>query len=146
MTSIERLIAYGVLALILVIGVPWYFEHRGAKECKAADTAAVAKQEVANEAKESKATIELTQEDKTYHAALAAPILPSPALTCVRVANHRTVLSTTTTPSRSDAPADLPKADSASFDPTPKLTPIGRDADARVVALQAYITNVCQAR
>lgn len=146
MTSIERIIAYGVLALTLVIGVPWYFEHRGAKECKAADAAAVTHQEAANEAKESKATIELTEEDKTYHAAIAAPPMPSPAIECVRVANNRPVLPTPTPASRPDAPADLPKADSASFDPTPKLTPIGRDADARVIALQAYITNVCLVR
>lgn len=146
MTSIERIIAYGALALIIVIGVPWYFEHRGAKECKAADAVAVTHQEAENADKESKATIELTEEDKTYHAALAAPAMPVPALACVRVPSSRPVLPATPTPSRPDAPADLPKADSQSFDPSPKLTPIGKDADARVIALQAYIKNVCLAR
>lgn len=146
MTAIERIIAYGALAVLLIIGVPWYFEHRGAVECKADDKAAVTKQEAVVTAQEASATIELTKEDETYHAALAAPAMLSPAIECVRVPNRRAVLPATPTASRPDAPADLPKADSGSFDPTLKLTPIGRDADARVIALQAYIAKVCLVR
>ena len=146
MTSIERIIAYGAILAMLVIGVPWYFEHRGAKECVQADTAAVAKQEAANTAQESKATVELTQEDKTYHAALAAPAIPAPAVECVRVSNHRPVLQTASARPGNDGPTDLPKADSQSFDPWPKLAPIGIEADARVTYLQDYIAKVCLAR
>lgn len=146
MTKLETTLICVIVFILITVGFAFYFEHRGAVECKAADTAAVTKQEAHTQAQETAATVELTKEDTTYHAALAAPALPSPAIACVRVTNNRPVLPTPATASRPDASADLPKADSASFDPTPKLTPVGRDADAQVIALQAYITNVCLVR
>ena len=146
MTKLETTLICVIAFILLAGGFAFYFEHRGAAACVAADTAAVTKQEAANEVQEAKATIEITQEDKTYHAALAAPTMPAPAIECVRAPSHRPVLQTAPTPSRPDAPTDLSKADSGGFDPTPKLTPIGRDADARVIALQSYITQECRVR
>jgi hypothetical protein len=74
MTSAERLIAYGAILAMLVIGVPWYFEHRGAAECKADDKALVTKTEVKNQAAEVTQKTADTKAGATLDASLHDPI------------------------------------------------------------------------
>jgi len=144
-TTIERLIAYGVILVMLVIGVPWYFEHRGAAECKAEDKTAVATQEAHNAAQAVNAAVTIAQEDKTHDEALLAPVITSPTLNCVRTYQGRTVLPATKPASISNGPADSPKPNSQPVgdDPSSDLKAIGRAADAQIVELQDYIKNVC---
>jgi hypothetical protein len=147
MTGIERMAIEVLGALFLVWGTVLYLEHRGAAACVAADASAITKQEAHNAAQAASDTKEINQEASTYHEALAAPADPTPALVCVRkYAAPRPVSETATAGPRADGPAQLPKANSGSFDPGPKLTPIGQEADARVAALQDYITRVCLAK
>jgi hypothetical protein len=147
MSNLERTIAEAVAALFLIWGGILYLEHRGAAACVQADTVAAAKQEGRNEAQAATDAKTLNQEAQTYHEAVSAAPDPSPALVCVRkYPAPRPVSATATARPRNDGPTDLPKADSPGFDPGPRLTPIGREADARVTYLEHYITDVCLTR
>lgn len=147
MTHLERLAIEIIAGLLLVWGTVAYLEHRGAAACKAADAIAVTAQEARNEAKAATDAKTLNQEAQTYHEAVSAAPDPSPALVCVRkYPAPRPVSETATARPRNDGPTDLPKADSPGFDPGPRLTPIGREADARVTYLEHYITDVCLTR
>lgn len=147
MTGIERIAAEVVAALFLVWGTVLYLEHRGAASCVAADNAAVAKQEAHNEAQEATDAKAINQEAQTYHEALRATPDPTPALVCVRkYAAPRAVSETATARPGYDGPTDLPTPDRQGFDPGPRLTPIGLEADARVTYLQDYISRVCLTR
>lgn len=74
MTTIERIIAYGALLMLLVIGVPWYFEHRGAAACKAADATVVAKAEVHNTEVEAIQSADDKKAGAKLEASLTSPI------------------------------------------------------------------------
>ena len=87
MTAIERIIAYGLIALLPAVGVPWYFEHRGAKECKAEDKAAVTKQEAHNADVVKTDTATNVKIEDTLHAAEIAPIAAPVVRLCYYKAN-----------------------------------------------------------
>jgi hypothetical protein len=143
--NLERIAIEVVAGLLLVWGTVMYLEHRGAAQCRAADAAAVATQEAHNAAQAATDAKTLNHEASTYHEAVSAAPAPTPALVCVRkYTAPRPLSETATAKPRNDGPTDLPKADSGGFDPGPKLTPIGREADARVTYLQSYITDVCR--
>lgn len=143
--NIERIAIEVIAGLCLVWGTVMYLEHRGAAQCRAADAIAVASQEARNEAKAATDAKTLNQEASTYHEAVSAAPAPTPALVCVRKYAAPRPLSETATPRpRDDGPTDLSGPDRQGFDPGPKLTPIGREADARVTYLQDYISRVCQ--
>lgn len=146
MTSLERLAIEIAAGLLLIWGTVAYLEHRGAAACRQADTIAAAKQEAHNAAQAADDTKSINLETKAYHDALAAAPDPTPALVCVRkYAAPAAVPQAAATRSVPDGPADLPKTDRGGFDPGPRLTPIGQEADARVTELQAYIRDVCLA-
>jgi len=146
MTNIERLIIEILAGVALAGGLILYFEHRGAQACLKADAAAAQKQETHNEVKAALDAQTINQEAKTYAQAVAVAPDPTPALVCVRKYQTRPLSETATARPRNDGPTDLPKADSPGFDPGPRLTPIGREADARVAYLQNYIAQVCLTR
>jgi hypothetical protein len=143
-TSIERIIAYGAILAMLVIGIPWYFEHRGAKECKAADVAAVATQEAHNADVVKTDTATNTQIEDTLHAAQIAPI----AAPVVRLCYYKA----------SPLPNPTPTTSGPDVSPTVREEPVagpdigrpiltqGRNADAQIAGLQSYITKVCLVR
>lgn len=131
-----------IVSIVIAAGVGYHF---GGQSCRLADVTAVAKQEAHNEAQAAKDTKTINQEASTYHAAISAPTDPTPALVCVRkYAAPRPLSETATARPAHDGPTDLPASDRPGFDPGPTLTPIGREADARVTYLQAYITDLCR--
>lgn len=145
MTGIERIAVEAIAALFLVWGTVLYLEHRGAQQCRAADATAVAAQEARNAVQAADDTKTINLEAKTYAQAVAAPDDPSPALVCVRKYPAPRPVSAATTPGPShDGSADLSKAASGSFDPSPGVKTIGKEVDARVVYLEGYITDVCR--
>lgn len=147
MTPLERLAIEIIAGLLLVWGTVTYLEHRGAAACKAANALAVTAQEARNAAKAAVDAQTINQEAQTYHEATSAAPDPTPALVCVRkYAAPRPVSETATARPRNDGPTDLPAPDRPGFDPGPRLTPIGREADARVTYLQDYIARVCLTR
>lgn len=148
MTKLETILICIIAGILIAGGFAFYFEHRGAKECVQADTAAVAKQEASNEAKETKATQVIAIEDTTHEEAISAPVLPTPAITCVRTYQSRPVLPTAKPASIGNGAPDSPKENSGQtgIDPSADLKAIGRDADAQIVELQDYITKVCLVR
>lgn len=144
MTSLERGAIEALALVLLICGFAFWERHKGAEKCVAADAAAVQKQETHNEVKAALNAQTINQEAKTYAQAVAAAPDPTPALVCVRkYAAPRPLSETATARPRNDGPTDLPKADRQGFDPGPKLTPIGIEADARVTYLQDYIQRVC---
>lgn len=144
MTSLERLALEIVAGVVLVIATVLYLEHRGAAACKAADVEAVTKQETINEAKESKAIIEITDEDKTYHEAVTAPVDAPVVRVCRNQASP--VLPTTTSPSGPNVQPPIRTELIEGPDIGKPILTEGRNADAQVKALQEYVTKVCLAR
>lgn len=128
------------------VGWSWGMYHYGTLQTKLTEATAVAKQEARSEVQEAKDTVTINQEAIAHDQAIAAAPDPTPALVCVRkYAAPKPVPAAAGAPIRVAATAELPKADSPGFDPGPKLTPIGRSADADIVRLQAYIVHVCLA-
>lgn len=143
MTPYAILIEVGaaLLCVLIAAGVGYHF---GGLSCRLADVTAVTRQEARNEAQAATDTKAINQEASTYHEAVSAPADITPALVCVRkYAAPRPVSETAAARPGNDGPTDLPAPDRPGFDPGPKLTPIGKEADARVVYLQGYIAKVC---
>jgi len=134
-----------VVGVLILIGAFALWErHQGSATCVAANVAAVATEVAHNAAVAIAQTSDLTQEAKTYAAAIAAPTLPVPALKCVRInAAPRPVSKTAAAQPGGHAPAVLPVPDSQSFDPGPALGRIGQAADAQVTELIDYVNRVC---
>lgn len=142
--NIERIAIEVIAGLCLVWGTVMYLEHRGAAQCRAADAAAITKQEAHNEAQATLDTQIINQEAQAHAQALSADPLPTPALNCVRIAPRALPQAPTAQPVRHD-PADGGKADRPAVgdDPGPDLGRIGKAADAQIVELQSYIHDVC---
>lgn len=149
MNAIERLIAYGLLALVLVIGVPWYFEHRGAAECKANDKAVVAKAEIHNTQVETTQKADDKKAGETLNAALTDPIGALPALppslpvaSCASPVPHprgnpRQGPPTVTV--RTEAPASVVQPSWNAFERSDVQD--SHDADAEVTYLRTLLVN-----
>lgn len=149
MNTIERLIAYGALALILVIGVPWYFEHRGAKECKAADAAVVAKAEVHNTQVESTQKADDKKAGDTLDASLNSPLGPLPALPAsMSIPPSPSTMSCPRSNSSSRPSAPLVRAEPAPSVVQPRWDTFERsdvqsahDADAEIIYLHTLLDS-----
>jgi hypothetical protein len=129
---------------MLVIGVPWYFEHRGAKECKQANVVAADKQEAHNADILKTDTATNTKIEDTLHAAEIAPI----AAPVVRVCYYKASPVPNPAPTAGGSNVSPPVREQLVQGPDigrPILTQ-GRNADAQVKALQAYIAKECLAR
>jgi hypothetical protein len=142
-TKLETSLICVIVIILICVGFAFFFEHRGAVACVNADKAAVASQETREAVKAATDAQTINQEASTHHEALTAAPDPTPALVCVRKYETRPLSSPATPEPPSHAAPQLPKPDSAGFDPGPKLTPIGQAADAQVIELQDYIRRVC---
>ena len=136
-----------VVKLLLLAAYSWGWYHYGTLQTKLNDAHAVAKQEARQGAQQAKDTIAINQEAIDHDKAIAAAPDPTPVLLCVRKYAAPKPLSAAAPAAGGVVPApDVPKADSGGFDPGPKLTPIGRAADADVVRWQSYVRDVCLVR
>ena len=144
MTAIERVIAYGLILAMLVIGVPWYFEHRGAKECKAEDKTAVTKQEAHNVDVAKTDTATNVKIEDTLHEAQIAPIATPVVRLCYYKANP--VPNPTPTAGGSNVAPSVREEPVAGPDIGRPILIQGRNADAEITGLQTYIKNVCLVR
>jgi hypothetical protein len=148
MTTVERIIAYGVILVMLVIGVPWYFEHRGAAECKAADNAVVATAEIHNTQVEATQSAADATAEKTLNAALSDPVdnLPSTAglqpqasagpMSCPR---SHPAPSLAAPAVRVEPQASVVQPDWHTFEQSDVQD--GHDADAQVIYLQGLLLD-----
>lgn len=145
MTGLERLTLEIVAALFLVWGTVLYLEHRGAAACREADAVAVTRQEARNAAQAADDTQLIHEEAQAYAQTLSAPDpidVPD-----VRLCHYPAAAVPQAAPARPGAPAAA--ANGATNPPVaepdlgPPLVKLGRNADAQVRALQAYIREVC---
>ena len=161
MSKLEVTLALAVLILIGLLGFGWYEQRQGAQACLQADAAAVAKQI----AKNTQTTIADTQEVLREKAKFAADQLQPVDVPAVSLCRYALQGS----PVPAAGPAG-PAVDGGSAGPEANLrhalpgsggpggvlqsgpdiakplVTIGRDSDAQLVGLQAYIKNVCQAQ
>lgn len=146
MSKLESILI-GVIVLILaIVGFAFYFEHRGATECKQANVVAADRQETHEAVKAATDAKTINTEAQTYANTVAVAPDPTPALICVRRYTAPQALSATPAaqPLSHGAP-DHPAADRppVTDDPGPDLGKIGQAADAQITELQDYIRNVC---
>lgn len=148
MTGIERIAIEAIVALFLVWGTVVYLEHRGAAECRAADAAAVTKQEARNAAQAADDAKTINIEAKTYHDTLSAPApIDSPHIS---VCYYKAAAVPQAIPARSNphaadplrSPDPLPAVPGP--DIGPELVRLGRIADALSTQRRDYIIRVCQ--
>ena len=141
----ERIIWVIVCVIAVGISVLW-LEHRGAQNCVASDTRAATAQTTQTATAEGKAAGEVKVEANEYHEAVSQPVTGAPVVrVCpAAVAPHpREVLPAAAPGPEPDATARVREADQGqSWDSTPVVT-AGRDADAQVRLLQAYVRDVC---
>lgn len=148
-TTLEiRLI--GCLAAVMVIfGLGIYLEHRGASKCVAADKVAVAVETQHKAAVEAVDAVAVTQEKQTYDQAVDRPLV-RPINVSLCGAETPVVPTAPTSRSRPDAAPASAAVHRDSVVPGPNIGPglqrTGQQADAQIIALQAYIQNVCLKR
>ena len=148
MTGIERIAAEVLGALFLVWGTVMYLEHRGAEQCRAADSAAVTKQEAHNAAQAADDVKTINIEAKTYAQTLAAPDpIDSPHVSLCHYSTSRAVPQAAAARPVPDAAAPSRAQDpvNTGTDVGPPLVKVGVDVDAQVRGLQDYIAKVCLA-
>ena len=118
--------------------------HIGEQKIVAADQLAARKQAAAVAKVESNASTAIRGMQAAYNAALAAPVAPAPRLVCYGSQTHRGgVRANAGAPVSGHAGTELPAESTVPFDPSPAVIGDGRDADAQIALLQAYIRE-CQ--
>lgn len=149
MSTLERIIAYGAILAMLVIGVPWYFEHRGAEACVKADNAIEAKAEIKNtQVEATQAAADKSAGDK-FNASTAAPVdnLPAVPASLQQPACPSPVPHPRSNPAQgSAAPAVRAQAPASVVQPqwhTIEQSDVqsGHDADAEVIYLQGLLLD-----
>lgn len=148
MTTLERFIAYGAILAMLVIGIPWYFEHRGAKECVQAQAAVVAGAEIHNAEAEAVQTADDKKAGEKLNAALTNPVGDLPPTTSLQqqacpssVPNPRShpAPSATAVPVRTEAPPSVVQPNWNTFERSDVQD--SHDADAQVTYLQGLLLD-----
>lgn len=140
--------AYVGIITALLIGFGVFVHHErsiGEQKIETADAALAAKQIELNTEKETHAQDVINTATEVYKNTLAAA--PAPDAPHVFVCDRATTGASTvradaSAGSGADAAAHVPEE--SSVDIGPGLDTVGRDADAQVIALQAYIRS-CQA-
>lgn len=146
----NRLVLYGV-GLAAIIGLLWFAHHTiwhaGYDARTSQDAAALARLEKIDHAQAIADTKEVGKEAKEYveaiHTPVTAPVVrvcnnPRPARVPVATETGRTADAATEV--RSEPAPDI------GIDIGQPVVQEGHNADAQVIALQAYITNVCRPR
>jgi hypothetical protein len=144
LTKLEGILIGTIVLILIVVGFAFYFEHRGAKECKQADATAVTKQEAHNADVLKTDIATNTQIEDTLHAAEIAPITAP----VVRVCYYKASPVPNSTPTAGGPDVSTPVREEPVAGPDigrPVLTQ-GRNADAQIAGLQAYIAKVCLVR
>lgn len=144
----SRLLIEVVLGITLITATVFYLEHRGAQKCIAADKEAEHKQEVHNAETHGEQVVEVKHEAEDFKRATETPITDAPR---VRLCPRPSAVPVARTPGpvdheeteHRDANQGVPAA--IEWDST-GVVQAGRDADAQITQLEAYIDNVCQKR
>jgi len=137
-----------ILALLAILAFALWERHQGAESCRIADEKLAREQEAHNRDLKAQGTTTVFQEAHDFHDAISRPIERPVAL---RVCPpSREVRAASPTGPISDGPAELSRAGDSDPVPAepygPKLQEVGRDADAQVRQLQAYVRDVCSKR
>ena len=141
LTNVEKLAIEVFAVLLIVVGFTFYERHKGAQACITANKEAVQIQKTHNaDVLKYDGSLIAAIED-SYHAAKSAPILLPPVRLCDTA--PRALSRTAAAAVRPDDRPGLPRRLAPVDDPGPLSIALGRDADAQVSALQAYITRVC---
>ena len=138
---------YGALIVALIAAFGAYTIHerhvQAAKD--AAKDAALAQKQIAhNEKVETHADQQLTVATAAFHVAVSTPVPAAavPHIVCSTTAPAATVPSHGSAASGGNDAAHVPSESDVPFDPAPQVVQDGRDADAQVALLQAYV-NAC---
>lgn len=139
---------YGAIIAAILAFLGWFAMHERAVVA-AADKAVAQHQLIREEKQSGAAAVQVVKDEATYTAAVAAPTLPAPRVVCVTAApGPRAVPAHAGPASGGDGAVAVPTEATGpvhSFDPAPGALQVGRDADAQVALLQAYVKD-CQAR
>lgn len=137
---------YGGIIVGLLVAFGCYTVHErhvGAAKIEAIDARAVKAQKAHNKEVETRAKTTIDSAAAQYKAAVAAPpARDAPHIVCVNPRRGGHVSGNAGDRPRVDAGTSVPEE--STVDPGPALDTVGRDADAQVKALQAYVT-ACQA-
>jgi len=136
-----------ILALLLLLTFALWERHQGAASCRAEQQALADEQEAHNRDLKAQGTTTVFQEARDFHDAISRPIeRPVHIGVCPP---SREVRATSPGGRISDGQTALPGPDHAEpvqRDIGPELQAIGRDADAQILELQAYVRDVCSKR
>lgn len=134
-----------IIALLAAFG--WYTYHErsvGAQKVVAADTRLATKQAARVAKVETNETADIQASRVQYKAAVAAPTAPAPSIVCRAAAPGRSVVpGHGRAAAGSNGASAVPAESTVPFDPAPAVINDGRDADAQIAELQAYI-RACQ--
>jgi hypothetical protein len=146
-TRLELTLAGVILVLLGIGGFALYERHEGAKSIEKKDAVLVAQQADRVKRDEMAATSSIAKEEVQHDVQVTAPVIPSPALECVRVVPTypRAVLPAAAAAGPSDGTAHVPAATGARFDPSAAVKKVGERADADMKELQDYVASVCLA-
>jgi hypothetical protein len=143
--SLEEKITVAVLFVALILGFVYHERGVGAAREREAQAREVAAQAAAQEKKEEEARKKAESISETYLSIIKNPIAPVPPVrvyvpAAVQGAGKKEGGDTVGT----DSSAQLRKENQGfvTWDPTPAVT-AGRDADAKVRALQEFIRTSC---
>jgi hypothetical protein len=148
-STLEIRLIGALVALVGVIGLLAYFEHRGAEKCIAANNVKVAQQTAHKATVEAVDVVLVQQEKKTYDETVDRPLVRPISLSLCDTTPAVVPTAATARPEPHAAPAS-PAVHREAAVPGATLGPglqmTGKQADAQIVALQAYIRDVCLKR
>ncbi len=140
---------------LLTAFASWSIHERHIQAAKdAATDAALAKAQIAQSIKvETHADQQVTAAVKTYDQAVATPVplVNIPRIVCSATITPAAVPGDGSPTGRSDGTTRVPEESTVPFNPAPAIAADGRDADAQVKLLQAYIQScvdagICKAK
>jgi hypothetical protein len=147
-TKLETTLICVIAFILITVGFAFYFEHRGAVECKQADAVVVTQTEVKNTQVEASGKAADAQAEKTYADASAAPLAPLPPVGSLQPPDCPSpVPSPRPPPTASDyrptirapTPPSVVQPDWARFERSDVQS--GKDADNEVIYLQTLLAD-----
>ncbi|HXS14413.1 MAG TPA: hypothetical protein VN734_17070 [Acidobacteriaceae bacterium] len=146
LVPIRDWVYFGVF-VALIAGFAYYTHHErviGEQKIEALDSKLAAAQAAHVQKVESDANVDVGKAVAQYSAAVSVPLLPAPVLVChAAPSGSGAVRSDASAAGSGDGAPGVPAESTVPFDPAPAVIEDGRDADAQVTLLQAYI-RACQ--
>jgi hypothetical protein len=149
LSMIQERLAFAAVLVLVVVGFAWHERYVGGQKCLQNVEKANAVEQVKEEKQHNVDTITVQSEGKAFADATSAPLAtPAPIIrlgVCTKLPG-KTVQGTPAAGSGPNATAPSGRGDSPPVTvwDTTSIVTTGRNADAQIRGLQAYITDVCR--